>query len=393
MTAMNGHRHLGFGLAFLLILGLIAYGVVAMYRGDFRSTIPVTVDASRAGLTMEQGAVVKLRGVAVGRVAKVSPAANGAVIDITIDAGQVKNVPADVTAQIVPPTAFGAKYVQLTAPTLARERSIAAGAVIKADRVTVEVNDAFSHLVEVLDAARPSEVNNALTALSTALDGRGDTIGQLVEKTDDYLASFNRTLPSLADDLQRSASVVDTYDQALPDLLGAAKNATVTSKTIVNQQASLHAFLISLTSFSESADTLVDTSAPDLDRTVELLAKPASVIARYSPEIPCVIQGTQLTNTWAEAVIGGKQPGIKTITTLQGGDEPYRTAENLPIIGNDTGPQCFGLPRITKADVDAPSPFFKTGANPYAHQTSTTPSAELSKTFFGTLAGLVNFLD
>ena len=385
---------MSYGLTFLVILVLIAYGVVAMYRGDFRSTVPITVDASRAGLTMEVGAVVKLRGVEVGEVSKVSPRDDGAVIAIKLKADQVKNVPADVTAQIVPPTAFGAKYVQLSAPKNSTGgTAIVAGDVVQADHVTVEVNDAFSHLVEVLDAARPSEVNNALTALSTAVDGRGDKLGQLVEKTDEYLASFNRTLPSLSDDLKRSASVLDTYDAALPDLLSAARSASTTSDTIVNQQASLHAFLLSLKSFSSSADTLLDTSSPDLERTVKLLEKPTSIVARYSPEIPCVIEGTKLTNTWAEAVIGGNQPGIKTITTIQGGDEPYRSPENLPIIGNDTGPNCFGLPRITKADVDAPSPFFKTGANPYAGQTSTTPPAELSKTLFGTLAGLVNFLD
>jgi len=390
---MTRTRHTTYGLTFLVILVLIAYGVVAMYRGDFRSTVPITVDASRAGLTMEVGAVVKLRGVEVGEVSKVSPRDGGATIAIKLRADQVKNVPADITAQIVPPTAFGAKYVQLTAKANRSTNVIAAGDVVTADRVTVEVNDAFSHLVEVLDAARPSEVNNALTALSTALDGRGDKIGQLVEKTDEYLASFNRTLPSLSDDLKRSASVLDTYDAALPDLLSAARNASTTSDTIVNQQASLHAFLLSLKSFSSSADTLLDTSSPELERTVKLLEKPSSIVARYSPEIPCVIEGTKVTNTWAEAVIGGNQPGIKTITTIQGGDEPYRSPVNLPIIGNDTGPNCFGLPRITRADVDAPSPYFKTGANPYAGQTSTTPPAELSKTLFGTLAGLVNFLD
>lgn len=390
---MNRHRHLGYGITFIAILVLITYGVVAMYRGDFRSTVPISVDASRAGLTMDVGAVVKLRGVEVGQVTDVSPSADGALISVRLDADAVKRVPADVTAQIVPPTAFGAKYVQLTSNDAADAAAIGAGDVIKADQVTVEVNDAFSHLVEVLDAARPSEVNNALTALSTTLEGRGDSIGRLIEKTDSYLASFNRTLPALSDDLRRSSDVIDTYDRVLPDLLAASRNASRTSETVVDQQASLHAFLRSLTSFSKSADTLLDTSSPDLERTVKLLAEPMSIAARYSSELPCVIQGTQLTNTWAEAVIGGNQPGIKTITSIQGGDEPYRSPVNLPVIGNDSGPNCFGLPRITKADVDAPSPTFVTGANPYAGQTSTSPPTELSKTFFGTLAGLVNFLD
>ena len=386
------NRHLAYGLTFLALIALVAAGVVALYRGDLRSTIPVRIDAGRAGLTMEQGAVVKLRGVEVGRVTKISPDAKGAVIEVQIDSDQVKNVPADVTAQIVPPTAFGAKYVQLTAQENRGSKTIAAGDTLTADRVTAEVNDAFSHLVEVLDAARPSEVNNALTALSTALDGRGEDLGRLIEKTDDYLASFNATLPSLEADLQQASGVIDTYDQALPDLLAAGKNASKTSETIVAEQASLHAFLISLRSFSSSADGLLDSSSADLTKTVNLLREPSRVAARYSPEIPCVIEGTKVTNTWAETVIGGQRDGISTITSIQAGDEPYRSPVNLPILGNDTGPACFGLPYVTKADVDAPNPTFQTNANPYTNA-NPSPQDELSKSLFGTLAGLVNFLD
>ena len=43
----------------------------AIFGGTFSSYVPVTLTSDRAGLVMEPGAKVKLRGVQVGRVAAI----------------------------------------------------------------------------------------------------------------------------------------------------------------------------------------------------------------------------------------------------------------------------------------------------------------------------------
>jgi phospholipid/cholesterol/gamma-HCH transport system substrate-binding protein len=87
---------------------------VLQYRGAFRSTIPVTVQADRAGLTMDTGAPVKFRGVEVGKVRSITTHGRHVEIGLAIDKDSVEDVPSNLTAQLVPPTAFGARYVQLT---------------------------------------------------------------------------------------------------------------------------------------------------------------------------------------------------------------------------------------------------------------------------------------
>ena len=143
-----------------------------------RSWKPVTVDSDRAGLTLAAGAPVKMRGVEIGRVGKVSTNGDGAKILLEIKDDMMERVPADATAQIVPPTAFGSKYVQLS-PAKAGSERIQAGAVIPATKTTVEVDEAFANLTKVLDAARPAQVNAALSAAADALNERGEVIGQL----------------------------------------------------------------------------------------------------------------------------------------------------------------------------------------------------------------------
>ncbi len=44
----------------------------ALFNGSFRQYVPVTLTSDRAGLVMEVGAKVKMRGVQVGRVGSIA---------------------------------------------------------------------------------------------------------------------------------------------------------------------------------------------------------------------------------------------------------------------------------------------------------------------------------
>jgi virulence factor Mce-like protein len=381
-------RYLAYGLMFVLVMGLVVTGTVMLYRDSFAKTVPVVVRADRAGLTMDQGAPVKLRGVEVGKVKSVRSTADGAEIDLDILDEYVDRIPADVTAQIVPPTAFGAKFVQLTSAGPAAGRSIRAGAVIAVDYVNVEVNTAFENLTKVLEAARPNEVNNALTALAVAVDDRGEKLGTLVTQIDRYLASFNPSLPTLSADLRRTDRVLSIYDAAWPDIIATARNAGVTSATVAQRQAALHAFLLNLTSFSNRTDRVVTSNADGVTHLMDLLDPLTALLARYSPELPCIIRGAAVTNGLAEKAVGGTNPGVTTFTGIQPGDDPYVAPRNLPQIGEHRGPNCMGLPVVSHAAALAPNPIFNSGANPYA-ESPRSGAEELSGTFLGLLAGAV----
>lgn len=382
-------RHVAYGLTFIaLILALVA-GTVATYKGAFRSTVPLTVSSDRAGLTLASGAAVKLRGVAIGRVGSVhNDAGDGVSIQLDIDRGEFDQISSDATAEIVPPTAFGAKYIQLNPgdPGAARIR---AGSTIDADRVTVEVDEAFENLTQVLDTAKPAQVAAALTAVSQAVDQRGEDIGLLITQTNGYLTSFNPYLNTLTSDIRSGASVAQTYDTARPDLVALADNAAVTSRTLTTQQKSLHAFELSLYSFDNSADRLLDSSGKRLTTTLKLTAPVTDVVERYSPELPCTILGLASANKLAEAAVGGTHPGITTITRIVPGRDPYTYERNLPKVGDTRGPECYGLPYVTEEEAQAAVPTFATGANPYAGKQPTVQENTLT-TLLGLLAGGAN---
>lgn len=385
-------RQVVYGFIFLALVAALVAGTIAKYRGAFDDNVLVTVEADRAGLTLASGAPIKLRGVEIGRVGKVESDGEKVRIELKIDADKVDRVSADVTAQIVPPTAFGAKYVQLTPPadsTSGDGAMIRAGAVIPADRVTVEVDEAFENLTKVLDVARPAEVSSALTAVAGAVEQRGALIGALITQTDTYLRSLNPSLRTLSADLRVADDVADVYAIARPDLVDALSQAGEVSQTLVKQQASLRALERSLTGFSDSADVLLRDSEQGLVTSLRLLQPVSAVVERYSPELPCLLLGLASANKLAEAAVGGTHPGVTTYTRIVPGRDPYTYEENLPQIGADNGPACYGLPYIDEREGRAVPPSFRTGANPYVGP-QPTPSEAVVDTLLGLLKGGTN---
>lgn len=376
-----------YGIAFVAIIAGVIAATIASYKGAFQSTVPVDVHTDRAGLTLAHGAPVKYRGVQVGHVDKVTTDGRTVDVRLAMNSGDVRMVPASVTAQIVPPTAFGGKYVQLTSATNADATPMAAGDVIEATKVTVEINDAFENLTQVLDAARPAQVDQALTAVASAVDGRGRLIGDLITQTDTYLRALNPSLQTLSTDLGRTDDVVDTYARSEHDLVNTFANLGTTSQTLVRQQASLKALELSLTSFSGKADSLLKQTRHGIVTSLTTVRPVSDVLARYSPELPCLVFGLASANKLAEAAVGGTNPGVTTITRLVPGADPYTYAKNLPLLGEDSGPHCFGLPYVTPAEASQPQPVFHTGANPYATGTSTATKRASLRALFGQLAG------
>jgi virulence factor Mce-like protein len=359
-------RQLLAGLTIVFLVAAVLVGTVMQYNGVFRPSIDVVAEADRAGITMAPGAPVKLYGVEVGAVSDVDIDGDRAEITLELDPDEAEAIPREVTAQLVPPTAFGAKYVQLSVPEGAGAEPIDAGDVIPTTATTVEVDETFTNLTAVLEAARPAELSEALSAVAGTLDQRGEVLGELITLTETYLTSFNPSLPALSEDLRRVDDVAAVYDLAREDLITTFDGAATTLETVVQQQASLRALELSLTSFSSEGDTLLRDSGEGLSTSLRLLDPVTGALARYSPELPCLIEGLAKGNELAELAVGGTNPGITTFTHVVRGREPYEYATDVHVLGENRGPNCFGLPYVTPNEAALTyEPTFDTGVNPF----------------------------
>ena len=87
-----------------LILLVSTIGVVAatsaLFSGSFKSYVPVTLISDRAGLVMDRGGKVKMRGVQVGRVGAVSTGKDEVRLRLDIYPAEIRHIPANVRARI-----------------------------------------------------------------------------------------------------------------------------------------------------------------------------------------------------------------------------------------------------------------------------------------------------
>ena len=108
------------GLAFLLVLALLVGLAVAAFQQRFTPVVPVTLLTDSIGNQLQARSDVKIRGLIVGEVRSVSTSGQGARIELALQPAAARNIPADVSARLLPKTLFGERYVELVLPPTPR---------------------------------------------------------------------------------------------------------------------------------------------------------------------------------------------------------------------------------------------------------------------------------
>ncbi|GAA3780381.1 MCE family protein [Streptomyces phyllanthi] len=332
-----------YGVVFLAVLALLLSLAVAAYQQAFTPVVRVTLEADRLGNQLDPRADVKLRGLLVGEVRGVRADGEKATLDLALKPEYVTSIPSDVHARLLPKTLFGEKYVDLVAPRASSARPLRAGDVITQDRteVGIELQRLMNDLLPLLRTVRPGELNATLSAFATALEGRGDRIGDNLTRVEGYLRRLNPHLPSLKEDIARFADVAEVYGEAAPDLMDILRNTVTTSRTLVEKKDRLAAALRSTATVAGTAEDFFDENG---DRLITLgrVSRPTlELFARYSPEYPCLLEGlVRQEKVSEEAFRGGAMRITLEAVRPQAAYEPGEE----PRYGERSGPNCRGLP-------------------------------------------------
>jgi phospholipid/cholesterol/gamma-HCH transport system substrate-binding protein len=380
----NGIRAL-MGLATVAVIAAIVAVAVGLFSGSFTESMPVTVLSQRAGLVMNAGAKVKMRGVQVGQVASIESRPNGqALLHLAMHPADMHLIPGNVLVDITAPTVFGAKFVDLVPPAEPSAHSLRAGQVLDSQHVTVEIDTLFQRLTTVFDKIDPAKLNETFGALAQAVSGRGEKIGQAFSDLDSFLAKLDPVLPALSNDIAMTSVVANAYADAAPDLMKTVKNSVTISKTLVEEQRNFDALLVSAIGLGEIGNDVLSSNRKALATDLRLLVPTLDLTSQYSPAIDCGLRGI------ATASKGGplKEPGVQVSTSLTLGGERFRYPTNLPKVAATGGPHCFDLPGHA---YDTATPFLVTddGANPaqYGNQQVLINSDALKQLLYGPIAG------
>jgi phospholipid/cholesterol/gamma-HCH transport system substrate-binding protein len=342
----------------LLIVVSLSILTALLFSGSLEKTVPLTLISDRAGLVMEDGAKVKLRGVEIGEVKSIDAESRVAGGDLSslklkINPTDFRYLPSNVEAEIRSSTAFGAKYVELVIPPTRSSKSLAPGAVLRSRNVTVEVNTVFQNLEAVVRAIDPAKLNGVLSAVGEAVRGKGDRIGEAITGTNNVLLAVNPRMPTIRKNFQLFGKTTAAYSDAAQDLLAILDSFSTTSTTISTHSDALDGLLLSAIGFSGAGINTLGANQKNLVGALNTLVPTFDLLLKYSPEYTCLFQGAQwFLDHGGRDSLGGNGKSVIMDAALLFGDDPYRYPDNLPKVNAKGGPGgrpgCGSLPDVSK---------------------------------------------
>jgi phospholipid/cholesterol/gamma-HCH transport system substrate-binding protein len=333
------------GVAFLTTIALLIWLSIAVYQKAFADVTMITVKADRAGLQLAKFGDVRVNGALVGAVRQVGQDGEEASIEVALSPAAAEQIPENAEVQILPTTLFGQKYLAFVDPDNPSSSSLEEGDVIPSDRVetNVELQKILANLFPLLRAVRPADLNATLNALATALNGRGEELGVTLEKLDSYLGAIDDHLPTLRQDLVLLADVSDTYADAAPDLIGILRNATTTSRTVLEKRQQLDVFFGDIAGLANTSTDILSENETNLIRVGQVTEPVLQLLATYSPEFPCLIKGSANYRPRLASVFQGNM--IRQHFVFNTPQYREYDRRDTPVYGEvGHGPWCLGLP-------------------------------------------------
>lgn len=407
MSRVATIRRRGLGAAFLaLIVGLL-YLTILFYNHAFTKTVDVTLYAgcqspptsagtgsstttqTVANITPDQAALdaapvctttsvqnnsagheldvpadVKLRGIVVGQVHDITLADSNrrAILHLKLMPSQTKNIPANVSAQIIPKTLFGEKFVDLVIPKNPSAMNISQGnRRIIQSATSIEAEQVFNDLLPLLQTVKPAELNTTLTNIAQALRGRGNRLGDNLARTDTYFSGLNPDLGNITADVGGLATLAQNLNDATPDILAQARQFSVNARTLVEKGDVFANFLTGTRGFTTTATDVLTRNETNLVQLAKISQPTLAVLAEFSPELTCTLQGLSDQSVLLKDAISphgnDKQYALHINVTVPKDasrhayttqDTPKNTAQNVktafPNQYQALGGPCYGLP-------------------------------------------------
>lgn len=340
------------GVTFLLVPAVLVWVSVSVYEKDFTDDATVTVRTGAVGNEMHDNADVKLRGVVIGQVRSIATDGDGARLTLAIDRDKLDQVPADVTAQMLPTTLFGARFVALVPPRIPTGSTLRAGAVIPQDRSSnaIELEQVLDNVLPLLTAVKPEKLSATLNAVSQALEGRGERLGETLTTLDGHLKKFNPQLPTLNADIKELVKVSTLYADAAPDVLDALTDATVTSSTLADQEARLAGLYGTTTAAAQDTTSFLRENKDNLIRLSAAGRPSLELLAEYAESFPCTLRTMAGFVPAMDKALGKgtDEPGLHVSIKSVPSKGKYVPGKDTPVYSASGGPACYSVPYVGK---------------------------------------------
>ncbi len=330
------------GLLFVVLVAGASVVGVAYGFGAFSSSKVVTATIPEAGPALGPGAEVEFRGVLVGSLGSVRRSLRDAVLTLKIQPSQLSRIPAGVTVRLVPRSVFGDLYVDLVPPPeTTGPLQPDAHLVADTSTPTVELDQALDAGYRLLTAVRPSELSTTLTALATALNGRGAKLGRLVDQLEHYTTELEPHTQQFLHDIATVGTVAEELSSDAPDLLRTLRNAVAAAESVAENQPNISKVLAQGPPLAARTQRLLAVNQAKLDRLFTLLRPVARVLRSHRSNLVEGVKQLRAFLLGAAAALGhGPWLQVTVAPDVAPQDSRTYTAADCPRYAGTPGKNC-----------------------------------------------------
>lgn len=274
------------------VLALVAVLVLVVFPRSGDRTI--TVDFERS-VSLYEGSKVRILGVDVGTVEKLTPRGQNVRARISWDADY--DVPADAQAVIVSPSVVGDRFVQLV-PAYTGGAKMQDGAHLDQSKTgtPTELDETFAALDRVATTLGPDGLNengavsDLLSSSAKNLDGKGAEIRESIEA----LSKLTATADGSKDELFASVEQIERFVSALEanDASVRRFNASLAgvSDVLAAESDDLQLAVRELATALEQVQGYVAENRTGLRRNVDGLSKVTKSLARQRKDLAKILE-------------------------------------------------------------------------------------------------------
>lgn len=313
-------------LTLLVVVGLIAAVAVMFLQNTENKTFTADFESTNS---VYEGSDVKMLGVKIGTVDKLTPRGETVRADISYDP-DVK-IPTNAKAVVVSPSIVGDRFVQIT-PAYTSGKVMADGADIPIERtaVPVELDEVYSSLNDLATTLGPNGVNkdgtlsDLIAGTSKQLDGQGNQIKKTIKdfgKLSTTLSNNKENLFGSIDEVQEFVAMLKRNDSTVRRFNESTEEL---SKVLSGERDDLAETLKQLSLAVVDIRDLVKENRSMLKDDVDDLRSVTDVLAEHQQDLSDILIGapTALSNVALtyNASSGGTLDTRADLTKLLGGD-------------------------------------------------------------------------
>lgn len=253
--------------------------------GDHPMTIEIQFDDV---LDLVPQSAVKVEGVPVGRVEKISVGKDQWTASVrTVVNGSV-DLPANARAEVRQSNLLGEKFIELSKPVADPDPArLADGAVIPVSntRHATEIEQVLGALSLLLNGGGVAQLQPIITELNKALGGREDRVRSLLEQTNTLIGGLEEQVDDITraiDGLATLSSRVSTQTGQIAKILDELPKGIA---ILEEQRPQLVALLTQLDRVGEAGFDVLNTSKEDLIAGLVSLRPTLQELGRAAPDL------------------------------------------------------------------------------------------------------------